>query len=109
MNWYIILFIILFIILGLISILNYIKAFKNEKNISIDINKYRIIDKRYYKMQLIVGGINFINIIIWSIIDIWVNNIGVYSSLVVIGYLLINQLLKILAIKRNYICNIFLK
>lgn len=105
MKWYV----VLFIILGLINILNYIKAFKTEKHIAIDTNQYRIINKEYYKIQLIMSIASFINIVIWSIVDIWTSNIGLYSLLVLGGYMLIIQVLKTVAIKRNYICDISLE
>lgn len=97
-------YIILFCGAGIYNLLYNIKCSKNKSTILIDINKYKVIDEQYYKLQMITGFASFINIIICSN---FVHHLGLYSAMCVFGYMLAVYLLKLVAIKRNFIKEIY--
>lgn len=97
-------YIILFCGAGLYNLLYNIKCSKNKSPILIDKNKYKVIDKQYYKLQMIAAFASFINIIICSNL---IENLGLYSAICTFGYILSVYLLKLVAIKKNFIREIY--
>ena len=103
MKWYVV---VLFCG-GITNVFYTINSSKSKKNILIDEKRYKILADEYFTWQKLSGIFTFVVMILLSIFSNLIDSSVLYFSLYIIGYLLSVYFLKKIALKKNYIKDIF--